>query len=114
MLKSTLRKIENIVIDHFNGDQITIVTDENLVSMTIINDSEKDRIISVKIDTCEDTVSISVSHKIIESEIEIYFTKIGPNSVEFHPISDEIDLPDDLVDLIYDEINFPLYPTYLK
>ena len=109
MLKSTLRKIRNLIIEYFDGDQITVNTNKNIMSMEVIDDSE--RMVSVKIDTCEDTVSIGVSHKVIEEMVEIYFIKIDGNSIEFHPISDDIELPNDLVDLIVDEINFPLYPN---
>lgn len=96
MLKSTLRKIENVIIDYFDGDQITISTNENLVSMEIISDSEKGRIITTEIDTNNtNEVSITNSFKLNGELITIYYIKIVDTDLKaFDPITQEILLPD--------------------
>lgn len=109
MFKQTLRKIENVIIDYFDGDQITISTNENLVSMEIISDSEKDKIINVRIDTHANSVFIGVTHKVIDTPINIYTVKIVDTAVEkFDPITPEIMLPNlvgDITSIIRDMLD---------
>ena len=95
MLKETLRKIEYSIIEYFDGDQITISTNENLVSMEIISDSEKDRNITAEIDIDTNEVSISNTFEINGKYITIYDLKIVDGVIEtFDPITPEMLLPD--------------------
>lgn len=95
MLKETLRKIEYSIIEYFDGDQIEITTDEHSVSLTIISDTEKDRIIAAEIDTNTNTVSITNSFELNGNLITIYDLKIVDGVIEtFDPITPEMLLPD--------------------
>ena len=95
MFKTTLRKIENVIIDYFDGDQITISTNENLVSIEIISDSEKGRIITTEINIDTNEVSITNSFELNGNLITIYYIKIVDNEIKaFDPITPEILLPD--------------------
>ena len=95
MLKETLRKIEYSIIEYFDGDQIELTTDEHSVSLTIISDTEKDRIITAEIDTNTNTVSITNSFELNGNLITIYYIKIVDSEIKaFDPITSEVRLPD--------------------